>query len=152
MINNGIVLKKEAQVHRGWTWKTVHQTHKLQRSSISKKLEQGKRLKEELHSSKVWRRRDLRSEVDRSFPSKHLEFRSRQIHHRTRWGTALHKSMLRCPSKLLIFWIWILRVGGDKLLWSLDMHVVVYGFITLIGHFLLTLMVHLLARSLDSVT
>ena len=52
LINNGIVLIK-SQVHRGCTWKIVHQTQKLQRSSISKKLEQGKRLKEELHSSKV---------------------------------------------------------------------------------------------------
>ena len=96
-INNGVVLKEKSQEHWGCTWKTIHQTLKLQRSSISKKLEQGKRLKDELHSSKVWKWRDLRSKINRSFPSKHLEFYSRQIHHRTQWGTALHKSMLRCP-------------------------------------------------------
>ena len=96
LINNGIVLKEKSQVHWGCTWKTVHQTLKLQKSSISKKLE-GKRLKDQLHSSKVWKRRDLRSKINRSFPSKHLQFRSCQIHHRTQWGTALDKSMLRCP-------------------------------------------------------
>ena len=95
MINNGIVLIKSPTW--GCTWITVHQTHKLQRSSILKKLKQGKRLKEELHSSKVWRRRDLNSKINRSFPSKHLEFHSRQIHHRTQCGTARHKSMLWCP-------------------------------------------------------
>ena len=46
-INNGVVLKEKSQEHWGCTWKTIHQTLKLQRSSISKKLEQGKRSKDE---------------------------------------------------------------------------------------------------------
>ena len=96
LINNRIVLKEKNQVHRGCTWKTVHQTLKLQRSRISKKLEQGKRLKDKLHSSKAWKNKDLRSKIDHSFPSKHLELSSHQIHHTTQWGIALHKSMLQC--------------------------------------------------------
>ena len=96
LINNRIVLKEKNQVHRGCTWKTVHQTLKLQRSRISKKLEQGKRLKDKLHSSKAWKNKDLRSKIDNSFPSKHLELSSHQIHHTTQWGIALHKSMLQC--------------------------------------------------------
>ena len=95
VINDGILLMKNP-VHRVCTWITVHQTPKLQWSSISKKLEQGKRLKDERHSSK---RRDLSSEIIRSFPLKHLEFCSSQIHHKTQCGTALHKSMLWCPPK-----------------------------------------------------
>ena len=96
--NNGIVLTKKPGT-LGCTWVAVHQTLKLQWSSNSKKLEHGKRLKTELLSSKVWRMRDLISRIDYSFPSKHLEFHSRQIHHKTQCDTALHKSMLWCPLK-----------------------------------------------------
>ena len=98
LINNGIVLIKTPGTP-GVYMDNRHQTLKLQWSSNSKKLEQEKRLKDKLHSSKVWKMRDLSSKIDHSFPSKHLEFRSRQIHHKTQCGTTLCKSMLRCPPK-----------------------------------------------------
>ena len=46
--------KKNTQVHWWCIWVVVHQTHKLQSSNISNKLEQGKELKAALQS-----RRDL---------------------------------------------------------------------------------------------
>ena len=49
----------------------VHQSLKLQWSSISKKLEHGIELKKELQSSKDWRRKDLISRIHCSLPLKH---------------------------------------------------------------------------------
>ena len=70
-------IKQNTQVHRECTWIGVYQVRKLQWSSITKRLEQEKEVKTELQSNKEWRRRDLISRIDHSFPSKHLVFLSK---------------------------------------------------------------------------
>jgi len=49
----------------------VHQSLRLQSSSMSKKLEHGIELKKELQSSKDWRRKDLISRIHCSLPLMH---------------------------------------------------------------------------------
>ena len=79
--------EKDTQAHREYT-RENSQDQKLQKSSKSK-IEKGWFLHTENQSSKVLKKRSLRSGIARSESSKHLLFLSFHIHHIKQEGTLL---------------------------------------------------------------
>ena len=91
-------INQNTQVHWKCTWIGVHQAHKLQWSSKSKRLEHEKELKTELQSSKrVEERFNLEDRLFLSLKASTVPFSP--YTHKTQFGTALHKSTLHCLPK-----------------------------------------------------
>ena len=90
--------ERDIQVHRKYTG--VNKSKRiLQKSSISKIVEKGWFLHTKNQSSKVRRKRSLRSSMERSMSLKHLLFLSFQIHHIKQRGTTFQISPLRWQPK-----------------------------------------------------
>ena len=100
LISNIKTSLKLRPVHRECTKKA--KTSRNQSSMINqhRKGETRKKGKTKHHSRRVKKKKDLNSRMDRSRPSKLLEFRSRQIHHIKQCSTNLQITVLRCRLKL----------------------------------------------------
>ena len=94
---NSLISKRER--HPSTPQGRTNQKRTLQKSRKSKIEEKWWFLHTKNQSSKVLKKRSLRSGMERSLSSKHLLFLSFQIYHIKQWGTTIQISPLRWRPK-----------------------------------------------------